>query len=46
MVAGGDGTVKWIISEFFKFKIEFARVPIGVIPLGTGNDFSNACGWG
>ena len=44
VACGGDGTVKWVISELSKVKC--LSVPIGVIPFGTGNDFSRAFGWG
>jgi len=44
VAAGGDGTVKWCISELSK--VDCLHVPIGVIPFGTGNDFSRAMGWG
>ncbi|KAL6012330.1 hypothetical protein ACLOJK_002815 [Asimina triloba] len=48
MVAGGDGTVGWLlgsIGELFKEKREPVP-PIGIIPLGTGNDLSRSFGWG
>ena len=36
----------WVISEFIKAKIDFQKCPIGVIPFGTGNDFSRTMQWG
>lgn len=44
VVAGGDGSVKWVLSELIRFGL--AQIPIGVIPFGTGNDFSRATGFG
>lgn len=44
IAAGGDGTVKWVISELVK--VACVEVPIGVIPFGTGNDMSRILGWG
>jgi hypothetical protein len=44
VAAGGDGTVKWMISELAG--IECPQVPLGVIPFGTGNDMSRVLGWG
>ena len=44
IVAGGDGTVKWVIQELKL--IDCLAFPLGVIPFGTGNDLSRVCGWG
>ena len=44
VAAGGDGTVKWVISELVK--IECIDIAIGVIPFGTGNDLARVLGWG
>lgn len=46
VVCGGDGTVMWVVGSFVEFKIDPMRVPIAIIPLGTGNDFSRNLGWG
>ena len=46
IICGGDGTVMWVVTEMSSFGIEHAKVPIGIIPLGTGNDFSQTLGWG
>jgi len=29
-----------------KYKINFEKAPIGLMPYGTGNDFSNVLKWG
>mmetsp|Transcript_15083 Transcript_15083/g.17073 ORF Transcript_15083/g.17073 Transcript_15083/m.17073 type:complete len:392 (-) Transcript_15083:125-1300(-) len=44
IACGGDGTVKWVVSELER--VECLDIPIGVIPFGTGNDFARVCGWG
>lgn len=36
----------WVVEEMVKYDINPNNVPIGVIPIGTGNDFSRALGWG
>lgn len=46
VICGGDGTVTWVISELHKYQINSSEVPFAVIPLGTGNDFSQSLGWG
>lgn len=46
LVAGGDGSVLWLVDEMSKAGIDFDRIPVGMIPVGTGNDFSRAAGWG
>ncbi|KAL3686113.1 hypothetical protein R1sor_004135 [Riccia sorocarpa] len=48
MVAGGDGTVGWVLSSVAEIeqKEGFEVPPVGVIPLGTGNDLSRSFHWG
>ena len=46
IVCGGDGTVMWVIEEMIKNHIEVTSCPIGIVPFGTGNDFSRVLGWG
>lgn len=45
LVCGGDGTVSWIISALEKMELK-RWPPIGILPLGTGNDLSRIHGWG
>ncbi|KAL7065829.1 diacylglycerol kinase catalytic domain-containing family protein [Cryptosporidium serpentis] len=45
IAAGGDGTVMWCVNELEATEINFEYVVIGVIPFGTGNDFSRALNW-
>ncbi|KAG0463146.1 hypothetical protein HPP92_021622 [Vanilla planifolia] len=47
MVAGGDGTVGWVLGSLEELHLQ-NRIPIppvGIIPLGTGNDLSRSFGW-
>ena len=46
IIAGGDGTVMWAISEAEAHGIDMSRISFGVIPYGTGNDFARSLGWG
>ncbi|XP_023546115.1 diacylglycerol kinase 7-like isoform X2 [Cucurbita pepo subsp. pepo] len=48
MVAGGDGTVGWVLGCLLELekKGRLPLPPVGVIPLGTGNDLSRTFGWG
>lgn len=41
LCCGGDGTVGWIMDELKHIPLH-SRAPVGVIPLGTGNDLHNA----
>ncbi|BFU18250.1 diacylglycerol kinase, putative [Entamoeba histolytica HM-1:IMSS-B] len=43
IIAGGDGTMGWAMNECKKHGVSPQLVPL---PLGTGNDLSNAFGWG
>lgn len=47
IVGGGDGTIMWAVGEAEKHGIDVLReIYIGIVPLGTGNDFARASGWG
>ena len=46
LIAGGDGTVLGIVEELNKEGIPLPRCVFGAMPFGTGNDLSNALGFG
>jgi len=41
LIAGGDGTVNVMVNQMMKRKID---LPIGILPTGTVNDYSNYIG--
>jgi diacylglycerol kinase (ATP) len=43
-VAGGDGTLNEVVNGVASVEDGLAAVTLGVIPLGTGNDFASAIG--
>lgn len=36
----------WVVEEMIKNNIDVEQCPIGIVPFGTGNDFSRVLGWG
>ena len=46
LIAGGDGTVMRIIEDLKKEEIPLSHCIFGILPFGTGNDLSNALGFG
>ena len=45
LIGGGDGSVLSVIEDLYKDKIDLKRCIFGAMPLGTGNDLSNAMGF-
>lgn len=46
IVCGGDGSVLWVVQEVVDAGVDISRVTFGIVPIGTGNDFSRSLGWG
>jgi YegS/Rv2252/BmrU family lipid kinase len=45
VVAGGDGSVHLVVHTLFRHSAALlAETPIGLVPLGTGNDLANGLG--
>ncbi|MBA2482096.1 MAG: hypothetical protein H0V44_15650 [Planctomycetes bacterium] len=45
VACGGDGTVAAVLSASQRGAATGAEVPIGIVPLGTGNDLARTLGW-
>ncbi|KAI5077531.1 hypothetical protein GOP47_0007355 [Adiantum capillus-veneris] len=45
IVAGGDGTIGWVLGTLANMKLSHTP-PVAPIPFGTGNNFHFSFGWG
>jgi diacylglycerol kinase (ATP) len=46
MIAGGDGSLIWVIETFISEDIPLKKIMFGILPFGSGNDLSAMLGWG
>jgi diacylglycerol kinase (ATP) len=46
VICGGDGTIPWVLAELLDVGVDLTKIVIGILPIGTGNDFSRSVGWG
>lgn len=44
VAAGGDGTVSEVVNGLIRAAGDDVTVPLGILPIGTGNDFSDMLG--
>jgi YegS/Rv2252/BmrU family lipid kinase len=44
LAAGGDGTLHQVLNGVLKHNSSEGNPSLGIIPLGTGNDFARTCG--
>ncbi|CAF0784869.1 unnamed protein product [Didymodactylos carnosus] len=45
-VFGGDGSIGWVLATLVDFYHGINNPPVGICPIGTGNDLSRVLGWG